>query len=207
MDETQIESIAEKFVSLMDRKEEWWNSIIHDNAILDWFGRTVIGRNHIMNFIRMQETTTVHKIESVSKCPPLDHRALRKKVLYENCNNNVMRQLEPFRECGQGDCARSETPAHQVKPPNSHLLNAPNWRKNLYGNVDIGAGGDYEPLKFLEIRGNIKFQRKNPHDNSITEWDKSVKRIVLGYSKQIQLIVYEGESKCRRNLSKLFNSD
>lgn len=208
MDETQIESIAEKFISLMDRKEEWWNSIIHDNAILDWFGRTIIGRNRIINFIRIQDTTTVHKIESVSKCPPLDHRALKKKALYENCNNNVaMEHVEQFRECGQGDCARSETPANQVKPSNLHLLNAPNWRKNLCGTVDIGAGGDYEPLKFLEMRGSIKFQRKNPHDNSISDWEKSLKRIVLGYSKQIQLIVYEGDSKCRRNLTKLFNSD
>lgn len=208
MDETRIESIAEKFISLMDRKEEWWNSIIHDNAILDWFGRTIIGRNHIMNFIKIQDTTTVHKIESISKCPPIDHRALTKKAVYENYNNNVvMEQAEPFKECGQGDCARSETPMNQVKPSNVHLLNAPNWRKNLYGNVDIGAGGDCASLKFLEMRGSIKFQRKNPHDSDIIEWEKSLKRIVLGYSKQIQLIVYEGDSKCRRNLSMLFNSD
>ena len=80
MDETPIESIAEKFVSWMDRKEEWWNGIIHDNAILDWFGRTIIGRNNIMTFLRIQFARVLHKIESVSRCAPLVHRALTKKV-------------------------------------------------------------------------------------------------------------------------------
>ncbi|XP_054263570.1 uncharacterized protein LOC128986962 [Macrosteles quadrilineatus] len=191
--EERCTKMANTFVSMMDNYLGWAPHELHEDAVMDWFGRFVRGRSSIINFLRSHVSQTQHVIESVSKIPPVTHRLIkvtdvRKARRVKKFSTERRENLAE--ECGQGDCKGLSTPENTVFPNLKAMVNAPPRAKQP-------AGTDCAQCEFLEIRGKFNCESV---DSLFGRRGEKLERIILAYTDQIHLIIYEAKNTCRKKL-------
>lgn len=198
-----IDKLVKAFFALMDNQSQDWISTVHEDVVLDWFGRCMIGIPQIRTFVRTQIEQTSHTIDSIRGCSPIKHRCLKQKSRKRPANpvQEIPKlDTEPILlECGQGDGWRiSVTPPNRSIPYDDLILKAPK-RKTL---KDFKLDNN-ESLYFLKIRGTLYLKNINSYDSG--EVEKKLKHIIIAYSNQkVKLIVYEGTKSCKRLLANAF---
>lgn len=174
-----------KFINFMDNNPRWCFEGISEDAVLDWFGLTVKGRDSIVRFLSMKFSRIHHKINNITRIPPIKHRLLKYFT-----NDAVNLREKSIMEYSQKGCKEEMgTPENETHPNVEDLLRAPH-RSKRYQNVT-----SVKSLKFLEARGKLKLEHVDEGYES-----KLMRRIVLAYSDQIHLIVYEAQYVTRKRL-------
>ncbi|XP_046670495.1 uncharacterized protein LOC124360708 isoform X2 [Homalodisca vitripennis] len=182
--------IAKKFALFMDNLQDWPSYDLSDSAIMDWFGRTLYGRDAIVSFMKTYVPKMHHTIESVTKIPPISHRSLQR-------SEAPVRTQSPVRP-SPSDRESCKTPENMIRPNLQDLMRAPSRRRKKI--FCVGS----EEWQFAEIRGRLHFEEMQ--HNEVGPREKMVQRIVLGYTDQIHFIVYEGKVFCRKKLFSLSNT-
>lgn len=83
-------------------------------------------------------------------------------------------------------------------------------RLTPYGNVNLVVVpsqlvSNSNERKAVIVKGNLYMSSKS-QSNHKALWERKLKHIVIEYDSVIRLIVYEGASNCRKNLSLLFDN-
>lgn len=166
----------------MENPQERALSTLSPNVAMDWFGRSLCGHVAISNFFRAR-TSNVHlTIDHVVKIPPISHRLLKQA--------SAPMTRTPVKECGQGDCVgKYSTPENSVQVNFQELLKAPRVKRC--------RPTFHQGIQFVEIQGKLEMKET---DDAVNTTEKDINRIVLGYSDQINLIVFEGKKSCKKIL-------
>jgi hypothetical protein len=79
---------AEMFCNVLDKHRDQLIAYLADDAVLDWFGRTISSKNSIAEFMKLEVPETVHNLTSVEPSGPIQHW---KKMVVEpmDSENNV----------------------------------------------------------------------------------------------------------------------
>jgi hypothetical protein len=67
---------AEIFCNLLDKHRDQLAAYLADDAVLDWFGRTVSSKDSIAEFMNLKVPETVHSLSSVEPSGPIKHRKM-----------------------------------------------------------------------------------------------------------------------------------
>ncbi|XP_069680509.1 uncharacterized protein [Periplaneta americana] len=81
------EHFAEVYCNLLDKHRERLGFYLADDAVLDWFGRTVSGKESIAGFINLEVPETQHCLTSILPSDPIQHR---KRSYVEPMDDSVM---------------------------------------------------------------------------------------------------------------------
>lgn len=161
--------------------QDWAFSVLSPDAAMDWFGRSLCGHVAIGNFFRARTSNLT--IDQVVKIPPISHRLL------SQASSTHSETKAPVEECGQGDCGEKlSTPENSIQVDFQELLKAPRVKRC--------RPSLQQDMQFVEIKGKLEMRQSD--DDHPTE--KNINRIVLGFTNQINLIVFEGKKSCRKLL-------
>lgn len=192
MDEQEVQAskVATAFINFMDNPEDQLLYDLSEDAVLDWFGRSILGRKAIVRFTRTQFLRIQHTIDNVHIVPAISHRLLRRFT-----SDIVYPSDKVVIECGERIC--QVTPENKVHPNKKELVKAPRKRRHRQCSANV------RHWQFVELKGTVKFDCNGDSVEHFAE--KKIQRIILGYSDQIHFIAYEAKSNCRKKLS-LYNT-
>lgn len=80
-------NFAEVFCTLLDKQRDQLATYLADDAVLDWFGRTISSKDSIAGFMKLEVPETVHRFTSVEPSGPIQHR---KMALVTVDNDNIV---------------------------------------------------------------------------------------------------------------------
>lgn len=80
-------NFAEVFCTLLDKQRDQLATYLADDAVLDWFGRTISSKESIAGFMKLEVPETVHRFTSVEPSGPIQHR---KKALVTVDDENIV---------------------------------------------------------------------------------------------------------------------
>jgi hypothetical protein len=66
-------NLAEFFCTLLDKQRDQLATYLADDAVLDWFGRTINSKDSIAKFMKLEVPETVHSLISVEPSGPIEH--------------------------------------------------------------------------------------------------------------------------------------
>ena len=69
-------NFANIFCNLLDKHRSRLFLYLDDDAVLDWFGRTIQGKESISGFMNLEIPQTVHTFTSVEPSGPIQHRSI-----------------------------------------------------------------------------------------------------------------------------------
>jgi len=69
-------NFAEVFCTLLDKQRDQLATYLADDAVLDWFGRTISSKDSIAWFMKSEVPETVHSFTSVEPSGPIQHRKM-----------------------------------------------------------------------------------------------------------------------------------
>lgn len=81
-------NFAEVFCILMDKQRDKLATYLADDAILDWFGRTISSKDSIAGFMQLEVPETVHRFISIEPSHSIQHR--KKACVTADDENIVM---------------------------------------------------------------------------------------------------------------------
>lgn len=194
MDEQEVKAskVATAFINFMDHPEDQLLYNLSEDAVLDWFGRSILGRKAIVRFIKTQFIRIQHTIENVHVVPAISHRLLRRFTSDIDSPSDKI-----VIECGGRIC--QVTPENKVQPNMKKLVKAPRKRRHRQCSANVPH------WQFVELKGTLKVDCNGDSVEHFAE--KKIQRIILGYSDQIHFIAYEAKSNCRKKLSMCNDSE
>lgn len=173
---------AIKYCNLIDNYRENIPRYLSEDVILEWFGRTIAGRDQVASFI-MQEVPTVHKLIYVEPSSPIQarRRPLPRWQRREDPLNEYARFMSCTGTIEQSDGAidsktipvlkNQKLPFYRMgkKQPKTSTNATPFNCKSvtpITGRVEIGQGDSFpdqhimfSTKMFLEARGSIEFTK------------------------------------------------
>jgi len=69
-------NFAEVFCSLLDKQRDQLATYLADDAVLEWFGRTISSKDSIAGFMKLEVPETVHRLTSIEPSGPIQHRKM-----------------------------------------------------------------------------------------------------------------------------------
>uniref|UniRef100_A0A1B6CL29 Uncharacterized protein n=2 Tax=Clastoptera arizonana TaxID=38151 RepID=A0A1B6CL29_9HEMI len=208
MDGDKFNPLIKSLFELMDNQTPNWYSVFHEDAVLDWFGRCIIGIPQIKLFLQTRFELTKHTIDSIKTCTPIQHRCLKQKCRKRPKNhvsgleeyNEALRKIE----CGQGDgCLITKTPPNSSIPIDVSILNAPTRKKTLkYSYFD-----EKEHFSFRKVMGTLKLHKRDSNMGKFVA-EKRLNYITIAfYKNKVKLIVYEGPKSCKHTVGRTLFED
>lgn len=186
--------VVESFISVMENHGESPSYNIADDAVMDWFGRSVCGRSSIISFAKTHLPKCQYKVEEIVRLPRVSHRLLKRVKRNEIKKSSV--QLSNGQEDGKGQ----RTPDNPICPNLKALIKAPKGKKRHW-TVDC------TDLEFVEIKGSLQYEHTFFDGTTTPLVKRELKKIVLGYSDEIHFIEYGNVTpSCRVNLSHRFRN-
>lgn len=185
--------VVKSFISVMEDHVELPSYNIADDAVMDWFGRSICGRSSIISFAKTHLPKCQHKIEEIIRLPRVSHRLL-KRVKRNEIKSST--QQGNSQEDGNGQ----RTPDNPICPNLEALVKAPKGKKRHW-TVDC------TDLEFVEIKGSLQYEHTFFDGTTTRLVKRELKKIVLGYSDEIHFLEYSKVMpSCRVNLSHRFRN-
>jgi len=69
-------NFAEVFCTLLDKQRDHLATYLADDAVLDWFGRTISSKDSIAGFMKLEVPETVHRFTTIEPSGPIQHRKM-----------------------------------------------------------------------------------------------------------------------------------
>lgn len=69
-------NFAEAFCNLLDKHRDQLAAYLADDAVLDWFGRTISSKDSIAGFMKLEVPETVHNLTSVEPSGPIQYQKM-----------------------------------------------------------------------------------------------------------------------------------
>ena len=69
-------NFTEVFCTLLDKQRDQLATYLADDAVLDWFGRTISSKDSIAGFMKLEVPETVHSFTSIEPSGPIQHRKM-----------------------------------------------------------------------------------------------------------------------------------
>lgn len=69
-------NFAEVFCTLLDKQRDQLATYLADDAVLDWFGRTISSKDSIAGFMKLEVPETVHRFTSIEPSGPVQRRKI-----------------------------------------------------------------------------------------------------------------------------------
>lgn len=194
IEEKKEHTVVKSFISVMEDNIELASYNIADDAVMDWFGRSVCGRSSIISFAKTHLPKCQHKVEEIVRLPRVSHRLLKRVT------RNEMKKHSAQQGSSQVDDNGQRTPDNPICPNLEVLIKAPKGRKRHW-TVDC------IDLEFVEIKGSLQYEHRFFDGTTCRLMKREFKKIVLGYSDEIHFIEYSNVMpSCRVNLSHRFRN-
>lgn len=74
-------NFTEVFCTLLDKQRDQLATYLADDAVLDWFGRTISSKDSIVGFMKLEVPETVHRFTSIEPSGPIQHRKMARVTL------------------------------------------------------------------------------------------------------------------------------
>ncbi|KAJ9593242.1 hypothetical protein L9F63_015188 [Diploptera punctata] len=87
-------NFANTYCNLLDKHRTRLCLYLADDAVLDWFGRTIRGKESISGFMNLELPQTVHTLTSVEPSGPIQHRSKPSIEHMDEDGNNVISKKE-----------------------------------------------------------------------------------------------------------------
>lgn len=179
LEEEKMLLVVKSFISVMEDHVELSSYNIADDAVMDWFGRSVCGRSSIISFVKTHSPKCQHKIEEINRLPRVSHRLL-KRVKRNEIKSST--QQGNSQEDGNGP----QTPDNPICPNLEELVKAPK-KKKCHWTVDC------TDLEFVEIKGSLQYEHTFCDGTTTRLVERELKKIVLGYSDEIHFLEYSSK--------------
>ncbi|XP_075234510.1 uncharacterized protein LOC142332138 [Lycorma delicatula] len=219
-----VMTVAHLYIDAIDKHRERLRICLHEDAVLDWFGRTIIGNDEIITFLNTMFPLTIHYIHYAKACDPVPHRSKScNRSLQENIDEQNNNDSDKLKDKSLKRRYTSPCAVKDVNPITNLINILAGINQTSYGNIKCSKIPKLTPQfcvsavtipektekddhdknrKAIIIFGNLYIQSK--YRKSVV-WERKLKNIIIEYDSTIKLIIYEGASNCRKNLSKLFD--
>lgn len=230
LDKLIAEQCAHVYCDLVDHHRERLVRHLSDDVILDWFGRTIAGKEMLLNFFQ-QESHMEHKLVSVepADCVKIQRRPAVRK-LRRQCVSDLKETTlsdERFKVEDKFSESEPKLPFYHTgkKFPRVPVQVCKETSKSAVPLDRFETGQGHEDNYFLEASGTIEFtitkqsptsQRNLKLIADSSKWERSFKLHLscilpkhdgLDPIKDLEIfqIIYSSPSRCRRNLFQAFS--
>ncbi|XP_063237058.1 uncharacterized protein LOC134539206 [Bacillus rossius redtenbacheri] len=197
------DSFAAVYCRLLDESRDRLSSCLAGDAVLDWFGREVCGRENIAHFVLLEVPASTHAFSSVklsgAGAPPVDPGGGDTSSLALDLSAMSLSSDERAVPATPQDSAPSvrvgAAPAKCLRPC-AHLLAMEAVGKLQFFHAERVEGTRHSSMKVFK---------------DAQRWERACRLHVfysidvqLGHSFTIHKMVYRESARCRRNLALQF---